>query len=132
MPRTATRSQRPAPSQTQASQRAQQARGGKARQVEEDPEEEEEDRDEDDGAGGQMDVDGEENGDSVGTTFDRLKHFANPFLIDRTLCAKPMHLSDWPSSASTNGLHCVGMILPRKVLFIFVLMSLTMADEPST
>ena len=122
MPRTATRSQRPAPSQSQASQRAQQARGGKGRQVEEDPdeEEEEEDGDEDeDRAGTQMDVDGEENGDSVCTTFDRLKPFANPFLTDRTLCAKPMPLSDWPSSASTNGLHCVGMILPRKVLLLF-------------
>ena len=46
----------------------------KARQVEEDPEEDEEaelgDEDED-VAGGQMDVDGEENGDSVCTTIDR-------------------------------------------------------------
>ena len=122
MPRTATRSQRPAPSQSQASHRAQQARAGKARQVEEDPEEEEEDgEDEDeDGAGGQMDVDGEENGDSVCTTFEIQKPFTNPFLTNRTLCAKPMPLSDWPSSASTNGLHCVGMILPRKVLLLFV------------
>lgn len=66
MPRAATRSQRPAPSQP--SQRVQQAHREKARQVEEDPEEDEEDGgDEDldeDGAGGQMDVDGEENGDS--------------------------------------------------------------------
>ena len=121
MPRTATRSQRPAPSQSQASHRAQQARAGKARQVEEDPEEEEEDgEDEDeDGAGGQMDVDGEENGDSVCTIFDRLKPLTDPFLTDRILCAKPMPLSGWPSSASTNGLHCAGMILPRKVLFLF-------------
>ena len=98
MPRAATRSQRPAPSQSQANQRAQQARGGKSRQVEEDPEE---DEDEDDGgdededrAGTQMDVDGEENGDSVCTIFDRLKPLTNPFLADRTLCAKPMPLSD--------------------------------------
>lgn len=112
----------------------QQARGGKARQVEEDPEDDEEDGgDEDeDGAGEQMDVDGEENRDSVCTTLNRSKPFTNPFLANRTLCANPMTLSDWLSSASTSGLHCVGMILPRKVLFLFVLKSLTIADEPST
>lgn len=90
MPRAATRSQRPAPSQP--SQRVQQAHRGKARQVEEDPEEDEEDGgDEDldeDGAGGQMDVDGEENGDSVCTTFDRSKPFTNPFFDQQDLGRK--------------------------------------------
>jgi hypothetical protein len=91
----------------------------KARQVEEDPEEDEEDEghEDEDGAGGQMNVDGEDNGEFVCTTFNRSKPFTNPFLTNRTLCAKPMTLSDWLSSASTNELHCVGMTLPRKVLF---------------
>ena len=63
----------------------------KARQVEEDLEEDEEaelgDEDED-GAGGQMNVDGEENGDFVCTTFDISKAVHQPLFHQQDLGRK--------------------------------------------